>query len=156
MAEVVTVQKYKSLNGYVYDTLKDAEAADKEWKQDNEYDLEKDIAQLTKIGERDIRYLKKSDESRKFSLYPAVVVLEGKYENLYFVAKNVDQLPKIYLDILLINSNNEFYYTPNAKAISNEILRTSNYMAAYAFVKERTSYQYEKVTVEHNIKIYED
>jgi hypothetical protein len=148
MVEVVTVERYKSLDGYVYDKLADAEKADAQWRKENEYDLEKDIAQLTKIGQRDMVYLKRNEEQRKHSRYPMLYVLEAKYDDVHYMANTVDAVPKVYFEILKTNKDNEFYCTPADKAITDEIVRTENHLAAIAFVKARVSYQYENVTTE--------
>lgn len=154
MVEVVTVEKYKSLNGYVYDKLTDAERADAEWREENEYDLEKNINTLTKLGERDMRYLRRDEEQRRYSRYPMLYVLESKHANEYYIAMSVESVPKIYFDILKFNKEYGFYWSPAPKAITEEIIRTENHLAAMSFVKQRVDYQYEKVYVE-SVTIYE-
>ncbi len=153
MVDVVTVERYKSLNGYVYDKLQDAERADAEWRREHEYDLANDVVRLTKTGQRDINYLTRIEENRRYSQYPMLFVLNAKHGNQYYVAKTVSAVPKIYFEILKFNRDSEFYYTPAAKAISDEIVRTANYPAALAFVKERVDYQYENVFTE-TVAIY--
>ena len=153
MVEAVTVERYKSLNGYVYDKLADAERADAEWRKENEYNLERDVAQLTKIGERDMKYLTRNEESRKYSQYPMLYVLKSKHDDLSYVAKNVTAVPRVYFEILKYNKNWGCYYTAAAKAITDEIVRTDNHLAALAFVKERVDYQYENV-LSQDVQIY--
>lgn len=153
MVETVTIEKYKSLNGYTYDKLADAERADAEWRKENEYDLEKDITRLVKLGERDQRYLLRTEEQRKYSQFPLMLVLEGKWDSRYYVATKPDTVPRIYFEILKFNKECGFYYSPAAVAITDEIVRTENLLAAMAFVKERVDYQYEKVYTE-DVTIY--
>lgn len=153
MVEVVTVERYKSLNGYMYDKLQDAERADAEWRSENEYDLDKDILRLTLQGNREINYLMRVEENRRYSQYPMLFVLKNKYGDQHYVAKTADAVPRVYFEILKFNRDSEFYYTPAAKAISDEIVRTANYTAAIAFVKERVDYEYEKVFTE-TVTIY--
>jgi hypothetical protein len=155
MAEVVNVEKYKSLNGCVYDSLRDAEHADAQWRKENDYDLEKDIAQLTKIGEREMRYLRNNEEKRKHSQYPVLYVLHSKHGYQHYVATTVEAVPRIYFDILKYNKAWGCYWTVAATAITDEIVRTENRMAAWAFVKERIDYQYENVYTE-SVKIYKE
>lgn len=143
MAEVVTVEKYKSLNGYTYDSLKDAELADAEWRSENEFDLEKDIARLTKRGQREIAHL-----GQYKNRFPELYVLESKWQSLYFVANSLESVPQVFFEILKFNKDCDFYWSPAAKAITDEIIRTNNYHAAIAFIKDRVDYQYEKVSVE--------
>lgn len=144
MAETVTITRYKSLDGHVYDNLADAERADARWRQENEYDLERDIAQLTKLGERHMQRLRENEEKR-ISTYPIMYVLDSKHEKQHYFAKNVEAVPQIYFEILKYNRDWEFYYSPAASAISEEIICTENHFAAIAFVKERVDYQYENV-----------
>lgn len=145
MAEVVTVERYKSLDGYVYDKLSDAEKADANWRKENEFDLEKDIALLTKLGEREMKYSRFNESKRKHSQYPELFVLECKHEYQYYVAKNVEAVPQIYFEILKFNKDWGCYWSDAAKAITDEIVRTENHVAAIAFVKDRVNYQYENV-----------
>lgn len=145
MVEIVTVERYKSLDGYVYDKLSDAEKADANWRKENEFDLEKDIALLTKMGEREMKYLRYNESQRKHSNYPELFVLECKHEYQYYVAKNVEAVPQIYFEILKFNKDWGFYWSDAAKAITDEIVRTENRVAAIAFVKDRVNYQYENV-----------
>ncbi len=153
MVEVVTVERYKSLNGYVYDKLQDAERADAEWRSENEYDLEKDIATLTLRGSREHNHTMRVDENRRYSQFPMLFVLKSKYGDQYYVAKTADAVPKVYFEILKYNREFGCYYGAAAKAISDEIVRTANYLAAIAFVKERVDYQYENVFTE-TVAIY--
>lgn len=155
MAEVVTVERYKSLNGYTYDKLADAERADEEWREENDYDLEHDIAQLTRAGERDMHRLRRNEEQRKYSQYPVLYVLQSKHENQHYLAKNVDAVPRIYFSILKFNKEYGFYHSAAAKAITDEIIRTENHLAAMSFMKERVDYEYENVYTE-SVTIYED
>lgn len=148
MVEVVTVERYKSLNGYIYDKLADAEKADALWRKENEYDLEKDIAHLTKLGQREMFYLKRNEEQRKHSRYPMLYVLEAKHGDEHYMASTVDAVPKVYFEILKTNKDYGFYWATADKAITDEIVRTENHLAAIAFVKERVDYQYENVTTE--------
>lgn len=148
MVEVVTIERYKSLDGYVYDKLADAEKADAQWRKENEYDLEKDITRLTKLGQREMFYLKRNEEQRKHSRYPMLYVLEAKYGDEHFMASTVDAVPKVYFEILKTNKDNGFYWATADKAITDEIVRTENCLAAMSFVKERVDYQYERVTTE--------
>lgn len=154
MAEIVTVEKYKSLNGYTYDKLADAERADAEWREENEYDLEKDIAQLTKDGNRELINLQRRDEKHPGHFFPKLYVLDNKYEKIYYLAKSVNAVPKIFFEILKFNEQWGCYTEPAAKAISREIVRTENQLAAIAFVQERITYQYENVYTE-SVTIYE-
>jgi hypothetical protein len=154
MAETVVVEKYKSLNGYVYDKLADAERADAEWREENEYDLEKDINTLTKLGERDMRYMRRNEEQRRYSQYPMLYVLESKHANEYYVAMNLEAVPRIYFEILKYNKEYGFYWSPAPKAITDEIVRTENHLAAMSFVKQRVDYQYENVHTE-SVTMYE-
>lgn len=154
MVEVITVEKYKSLNGYTYEKLADAERADAEWREENEYNLEKDIERLTKLGERDMRYLRHTEGQRRHSQYPMLYVLESKHSNEYYLAKTVEAVPKIYFEILKYNKEYGFYWSPAPKAITDEIVRTENYMAAMSFIKQRVDYQYENVHTE-SVTIYE-
>lgn len=155
MVEVITVERYKSLNGYTYDKLADAEHADADWRRENVYNLENDIARLTKLGNREVQYLQKNEAQRRHSQFPLLFVLESKWASEYYVAKSPDFVPKIYFDILKYNKDCEFYWSPAAKAITDEIIRTENHLAAIAFVKERVDYQYEKVYTE-SVNIYEE
>ena len=153
MVEVVTVERYKSLDGYTYDKLADAERADAEWRKENEYDLGRDIARLTKLGERDMRYLTRNEENRRYSQYPMLYVLKSKHEDVSYVAKTVAAVPRVYFEILKFNKEWGCYYTAAAKAITDEIVRTENYLAALAFVKERVDHQYENV-LSQDVQIY--
>ncbi len=155
MVEVVTVQKYKSLDGYTYDNESDAKRADDEWRTDNEFDLERDISSLTKRGDRDMQYIRRSEEQRKYSQFPKLYVLENKYETLRYVAKSVDAVPLVYFEILKVNRDCGFYYDAAPKAISDEIIRTNNHLAAMSFVSDRSNrhYQYEEVHIE-TVTIY--
>lgn len=155
MVEVITVERYKSLNGYVYDKLADAERADAEWREENEYDLEKDINTLTKLGERDMRYMRRTEEQRKYSQYPMLYVLESKHANEYYLAMNLESVPKVYFDILKYNKEYGFYWSLAPKAITDEIVRTENHLAAMSFVKQRVDYQYEKVYTE-SVNVYKE
>lgn len=148
MVEAVKVERYKSLDGNVYDKRADAERADVQWRKENEYDLEKDITRLTKIGQREMFYLKRNEEQRKHSRFPMLYVLEAKHGNEHYMASTVDAVPKVYFEILKTNKDYGFYWTPADKAVTDEIVRTENYLAAMAFVKERADYQYERVTTE--------
>lgn len=38
MVETVTVERFKSLNNKMYDTLEEAERADAAWREENEYE----------------------------------------------------------------------------------------------------------------------
>lgn len=147
MVEVVTVERYKSLDGYTYDKRVDAERADAEWRKENEYDLERDIARLVAVGTQRMSYI-----SRYFD-FPKLFTLRTKHEDVNIVAKNIDSVPQVYFEFLKINREIGCYYTSAASAIADEIVRTENYLAAMAFVERRTDYQYEKVESQ-TIKIY--
>jgi hypothetical protein len=154
VAEVVTIERYKSLNGYTYEKLADAERADAEWREENEYNLERDIAQLTKIGEREMKRLRHYEAQRKHSSYPELFILECKHESQHFIAMSVEAVPKVYYEILEYNKEWGCYWSPAAKALSDEIVRTENHLAAIAFVKNRVDHQYENVYVS-NVTICE-
>jgi hypothetical protein len=154
VVEVITTQKFKSLNGYTYDKLADAERADEEWREENEYDLERDIRILTHTGEREMKVMRYNESQRKYSRFPELFVLECKHENQNFIAMNVEAVPQVYFEILKFNKEWGFYWTPAAKALSDEIIRTENRLAAIAFVKDRVDHQYENVYIS-NVTICE-
>jgi hypothetical protein len=153
MVEVVSVERYKSLNGYTYEKLADAERADAEWRKENEYDLERDVARLTEHGTRVMKYMVRNEENRKYSQYPMLYVLQSKHDTPSYVAKTVAAVPRVYFEILKFNKAWGCYYTPAATAITDEIVRTENYLAALAFVKERVDQQYENV-LSQDVEIY--
>ena len=153
MVEVINVERYKSLNGYTYDKLSEAEYADALWRQENEFDLEKDIQELTRLGENEIRMLTRREEKRTYSRFPEIYVFETKHQTYYYVASGVDAVPKIHFDILKFNHDYGAYWSPADKAISAEIVRTENHIAAIGFVKKRVDFEYEKVYTE-DVTIY--
>ena len=152
MVEVVTVERYKASNGHTFGTLAEAEKAEAQWRKENEYDVDGNIAQLTTAGQRVMQHMRRNEENRKHSRYPMLYVLQAKHGDQYYLVNTTEDVPKAYFEILKFNKDSEYYYTPADKAITDEIVKTANHIAAVAFVKARNDAQYEQV-IEEDVTI---
>lgn len=144
--EEVTVKKFKSLNGYVYDTEKDALAADAMWTKENTVNLEKEIRLLVNHGSRYIEREKKEHEKNPSS-YNTLLVEKTKHGDCYYLTTNPEVIGKICISIIKNNIDWGFYHSIRDEAVTNEIVKTNNTSAAIAFIKERRNYEYEEVEI---------
>ena len=69
MVETVieTVEKFKSKDGNLYDTLQLAEKADKEWERKTSFDPAKEVARLEKLCENTFSRIQKRIDTGKNS-----------------------------------------------------------------------------------------
>lgn len=153
MVEVVQIEKFKSKDGYVYDTLKDAERADRRWKEENEFEL---AAELTALSAQGLHMWRRMIHSTFFEergpAFPRLVIFHGKHGDDINVIANPSKLPGVYLDQLKMEQPYGFYDTdPKSKALAKAIADNDNEFAALAFMTNRSDrdYQYEKITAEH-------
>jgi len=144
MAEQVQVTKFKSLDGYVYDTEKQALAADDVWKKDNEINLEKEMKYHTYYGKRYLEREIKSFEKNP-TTYNKLVVENTKHDTYYYLAKSPEDIGKICISIIKSNNSMNYYYTIKDKTLANEIVEKNDLYAAVSFIVARQNYQYENV-----------
>lgn len=148
MVETVTIERFKSLDGYIYDSKKDAERADARWRAVNEFDLVNDIRKLEAGGQGTVLREERRTADRP-GRYPVLVTLEMKHSTEYFMATKPDSLPNLYWDIFKLNYDYGCYnYEAASKAISEEIFKTENKFAAMTFVMQRAEYEYERIQTE--------
>jgi hypothetical protein len=147
MAEIVQVTKFKSLDGCVYDSEKQALAADARWNRENTVDLVKEIKLLSYQGKRYIdREKQKYDKNP--SDYSLLLVKNEKHGTYYYLATTPEAIGKICVNIIKDNNTWKYYDTVRDKKIAEEIINTENIFAAIEFIRERKDYQYEGVDFE--------
>lgn len=144
MAEQAQVTKFKSLDGYVYDTEKQALVADDIWKRDNEINLEKEMKYHSSYGKRYLEREIKSFEENP-TTYNKLVVENTKYDTYYYLAKSPEDIGKICISIIKSNNSWNYYDTIKDKTLVKEIIEKNDLCAAVSFIVSRRNYQYEGV-----------
>lgn len=137
MAEEITVTKYKSINGNVYDTIEDANVADKRWKADNEVNIADVIRRLEYTASKDIQ--------RKSGHYPRLISTIEKYDDQYFVCNSEEGMLNAYIDLVTERLRTGYYTEKKDNMMANYITTGLHKIAAYGFIMSRTSYEYEDI-----------
>jgi hypothetical protein len=146
MAEPITIVKYKSLDGHMYNDEASANRADSAWREEHEFDLAQEIASYQTTGERFVarQKLRWSNPTN----FPKLLIENGKHSTAYHLIKTPDDYDAAYFSIFKFCKSNGFYeYNNKDAAVSDEILRSENKAAAIAYVQEREG-EYERVDVE--------
>lgn len=149
MVEIVkeTVEKFKSLNGKLYDTLQKAECADKEWTRKQDFDPTKEVEKLEKECVQNFNRKQKRIDSGR-DKFPDFWELQGKYGSDYYMCNSFDDMEKMGWTIF--NNNFDFYQcdTDEVVATVNLIKDNVNKKAALVFVLDRSSESYEYETLD--------
>lgn len=144
MVEVVkeTVEKFKSLDGKLYDTLEKAERADKEWSFKQTFDPTREVEKYEKECIRNFARAQKHIDSGR-DKFPDFWCMKGKYGRNYYMCNGFDDMEKMGWSIF--NNNFDFYrwYSDEVMATVNLIKETENKKAALSFVLDRSSEGYE-------------
>ena len=157
----VTIVKYVGLDGHVYDEAK-CEAADNRWREENEYDVEKEVARLRKWTRQERHRFALQEKylvERGTSSFPRIYIRHDKHGDEHFVANNFNGIVEGTWEWFTIHCDKNYgYYTglPRSNEISKRILELDDRDAAYAFVVERSEedYEYERIDWEP-VKVYE-
>lgn len=146
MVETINIQKYKSADGRVYDTLEQAQKADKEWELKQSFDATKEVASFQKMCENNFARIQKRIDAGKSS-FPSFWMTEQKYGTDYYVCKSFDDMLQMGWDAFQMWY--DYYLCGEDETIDTVklILATENKKAALGFVLDRTNqgYEYEKM-----------
>lgn len=147
MAEPVTIVKYKSLNGQMYDNEKAANRADAAWQKENVFDCVKEVANYQQTGERIVarsttRWMADSSQ------FPKLLIERSKHGDAYHLIKSPNEYADAYYSIFENYQAGGWYeYTTKDSSVAEEILRTKNKTAAIAFVQDHNQ-EYASVDIE--------
>ena len=145
-----TVEKYKSKDGNLYDTLEKAEKADKEWERKNSFDPAKEVALLEKLCGNSFSRLQKRIDSGK-TQFPSFWVTEQKYGQVYYMCNSFDDKEEMGWSAFIMWYNYYMCGDDETVAVAKLIKETENKKAALQFVLDRCSmgYEYEKMEEIH-------
>lgn len=136
MVEEVSITKYKSRNGKMYDTEQEAIQADLTWLTPPHVKMNNEISKLEKNASRDI--LQKSMQ------YPRVIISHEKYDDDYSICLSESGVLTLYLQIVKTRLSS-YFYIGDDKLIAEEIVNTNNQIAAYGWLMKRNHYEYENI-----------
>lgn len=150
MVEVVQIEKFKSKDGCVYDTLKNAERADQRWVSENEFDVDVEVAMFGANGRKTLASMIHRTFFGDRKSFPRLVIFHGKHGDDINVIANPSKLPGVYLNKLKLQQPYGFYDTDSkSRAVAKAIFDTNNEFAAMEFLEGRASYDYERITSEY-------
>lgn len=142
MVETVTIQKFKSKDGNVYDTIEKAERADKEWDQKQSFDAQKEVSVYEKMCEKNFeRIQKRIDVGKK--QFPSFWMTEQKYGQDYYMCNGFDDMLEMGWTAFIMWYDYYQCDTDEIASVAGLIKETENKKAALAFVLDRCSYCYE-------------
>jgi hypothetical protein len=152
---ILEVQKYRAADGNLYDDVEDAERADREYLEDFQSRVIKEVENLARIGKKHIES-KASSMNRNAEIgYYMILTLKNKYQDMHFLARNVDELALAYRSIFEKNYSLGFYHDDEKTELTAKIIQeTSNSYAAVAFVRNRREYDYEGI-LEDRIRAFD-
>ena len=158
--EAVTVKKYRSLDGNLYDKLEVAERHDARWRDENEWEMDKEIAGLCSLYNRLVKRITAYAAIPSSKPYfPVLVTMKEKHGEEYFLAMTEQGLLDVYWDIFQtrLGDYGLYNYLDGKWAeIVKHIVETEDKVAAYGMIVSRRDYQYENVEAEPYIKVYDD
>lgn len=141
-----TVEKYKSKDGNLYDTLEKAEKADKEWERKNSFDPAKEVALLEKLCGNNFSRLQKRIDAGK-TQFPSFWMTETKYGEDYYMCNSFNDMEEMGWKAFQMWYNYYMCGDDETVAVAKLIKETENKKAALEFVLDRCSrgYEYEKM-----------
>lgn len=147
MVEKVIIEKFKSKDGDVYDTLEKAERADKDWELKQNFNASKEVAAFQKMCENNfVRKQKRIDAGK--SKFPSFWMTEQKYGQDYYMCNNFSDMEEMGWSAFLMWYDYYVCSDDQTVAIVELIKETENKKAALAFVFDRTSMGYEYESME--------
>lgn len=147
MVEIFNIEKYKSKDGSVYDTLEKAERADEAWELKQSFDVAKEVAVFQKMCENNfIRRQKRIDAGK--SKFPFFWMAEQKYGHDYYMCNSFDDMEEMGWEAFQMWYDYYVCSDEQTVAIVKLINATENKKAALAFVLDRTSMGYEYENME--------
>ena len=154
--EEVSIVKYRSLDGELYDDEAKAKMADACWREENEWEMDKEIKYLST---RRIRYFDKHVDhfnSNNFSVYPILVMDKGKHGDAYYIAMDRDGFLDAFWKIFEERMGEYGWYSyleGKWAEISKHILETKNREAAHGMIMERSfcGHEYETIDIQYGV-----
>ena len=157
--EVVTVTQYRSLDGNLYADEDTANRADAVWRDQNEWEMDKEIKFLTRYS----RFFDTEDQRKEKgwpTLYPVLISEIEKHGTSYYIAMDRVGLLDAFWKIFEGRMDDDYgiykYLDDKWIKISKHILETGNKEAAYGMIRSRSSVgcEYEIVELETSVQVF--